>query len=136
MPNHSSGVNISKLPVYYVGLYPNSMLYSNKNAYAPAAVPLLSGQGYDEDLVGEFYSKLVFKTDPAGGFIGYPDEPVGRWKSGWPDNEINESLLVEPSLNGAPAGFHANKGGRRRKVTRRKVTRRKVTRRKVTRRRH
>lgn len=113
-------INVSQLPVYYVGLYPNSILYSNKNAYAPAAVPLLSGQGYDEDLVGEFYSKLVFKTDPAGGLKGYPDEPVGRWKSGWPGNEINENLLT-PSLNGAPASARENKtGGRRRKSTRRR----------------
>ena len=63
--------------MYYVGLYPNSIEYANKNTYAPAVVPLLSGHGYDEELVGEFYSKLVFKLNSEGEFIGYPDEPVG-----------------------------------------------------------
>ncbi len=125
----AGGVNMSNLPVYYAGLIPNSMLYRN-NAHAPAMVPLLSDQDYDKDLVGEFYSKLVFKQDPAGGLIGYPDEPVGRWKSGMPGNIEFET---HHNPNGSPPGWQPEnkKGGRRRKVTRRaKVTRRKaVTRR-------
>ncbi len=126
----------SNLPVYYVGLYPNSIKYKNKNTYAPAAVPLLSGQGYDNELAGEFYSKLVFKLNSDGEFIGYPDKPIGRWKAGWPDNEINESLLSPPSLNGAPASVHSKGGRRRAKATRRQSTRRaNVRRRHTTRRR-
>jgi hypothetical protein len=124
----------SNLPVYYVGLVPNSIKYANKNTYAPAVVPLLSGHGYDEELAGEFYSKLVFKLNSEGEFIGYPDKPVGRWKAGWPDNEINESLLSPPSLNGAPASAHSKGGRRRAKASRRHSTRRaKARRRHITR---
>ncbi len=124
----------NKLTVYYVGLVPNSIMYSDKERYAPAAVPLLPIYG-DLNAVGEFYSKKVFKYEPGKGFVGYPDEPIGEWKMGWPGmNFGNEN--VEVSENGAPPGFSAAKKGGRRFVahsakqnSRRKATRRRSTRR-------
>ncbi len=105
-----ASIDRSTLPVYYVGLLPNSIEYRDNYMprYEPAYIPL-----YNEDnnsIIGEFHTGLVYKVNPKGGLLGFPEKPVGQWKHGLPPGVNQGAQLGFSAEPGAQLGFSAEPG--------------------------